>query len=90
MLLACSISVQKNILPTIRNCLYKAMEKLSYSVQYSRSYGIRVMNLLEAPPPPPPPPPKLVSFIGGIHIGARALHGLNLIWFGYIARLSQW
>ncbi len=29
-------------------------------------------------------------FIGGVHIGARALHVLNLIWFGYIARLSQW
>jgi hypothetical protein len=29
------------------------------------------------------------SFIGGVHIGAKALHDLNLIWFGYIARLSQ-
>ncbi len=29
-------------------------------------------------------------FKGGVHIGARALHVLNLIWFGYIARLSQW
>ncbi len=29
-------------------------------------------------------------FIGGVHIGARALHGLNLIWFGNITRLSQW
>jgi hypothetical protein len=30
------------------------------------------------------------SFIGGFHIGARTLHVLNLIWFGAIARLSQW
>jgi hypothetical protein len=29
-------------------------------------------------------------FKGGVHIGARALHVLNLIWFGFIARLSQW
>ncbi len=31
-----------------------------------------------------------LSFIGGVHIGARALPVLNLIWFSYIARLSQW
>ncbi len=34
----------------------------------------------------PEGPPELVSalsFIGGVHIGARALHVLNLIWFGY-------
>ncbi len=31
-----------------------------------------------------------LSFIGGVHIGARALQVLNLIWFGSIARLSQW
>ncbi len=30
------------------------------------------------------------SFIGGVHIGARALHVPNLILFGCIARLSQW
>ncbi len=30
-----------------------------------------------------------LSFIGGVHIGARALHVLNLIWFGCVARLSQ-
>ncbi len=38
-------------------------------------------------------PPELVqhfSFIGGVHIVARALHVLSLIWFGCIARLSQW
>jgi hypothetical protein len=36
-------------------------------------------------------PPELVQpFIGGVHIGARALHVLNVIWFGCIARLSQW
>jgi hypothetical protein len=29
-------------------------------------------------------------FIGGVHIGGRALHILNFIWFGYISRLSQW
>ncbi len=37
-------------------------------------------------------PPELVqhllSFTGGVQIGPRALHGLNLIWFGNIARLS--
>jgi hypothetical protein len=27
---------------------------------------------------------------GGVHIGARAPHVLNLILFGCIARLSQW
>ncbi len=31
-----------------------------------------------------------LSFIGEVHIGVRALNVLNLIWFGYIARLSQW
>ncbi len=30
-----------------------------------------------------------LSFKGVVHIGARA-HVLNLIWFGNIARLSQW
>ncbi len=29
------------------------------------------------------------SFIGGVHISARALHVLYLILFGYISRLSQ-
>jgi hypothetical protein len=28
--------------------------------------------------------------IGGVPIGVRALLDINLIWFGYIARLSQW
>jgi hypothetical protein len=32
---------------------------------------------------------RLVQFIGGVHIGARALHVL-FIWFGNIARLSRW
>ncbi len=31
-----------------------------------------------------------LSFIGGVHISARAVHVLNLIWFGLIARLSKW
>ncbi len=31
-----------------------------------------------------------LSLIGGVHIGARALLDINLIWFGYIACLSQW
>ncbi len=31
----------------------------------------------------------VLSFIGGVHIGAKALHVLNLTWFGNIARLSQ-
>ncbi len=38
-------------------------------------------------------PPELVQhfvYIGGAHIGARALPILNLIWFGQISRLSQW
>jgi len=38
-------------------------------------------------------PPELVQqfrLLGGIDIGATALHVLNLIWFGYFARLSQW
>jgi hypothetical protein len=30
-----------------------------------------------------------LSFIGGVHIGARALFALILVWFGFIARLSQ-
>jgi hypothetical protein len=30
---------------------------------------------------------RAVSFIRRVHIGARALHVLNLIWFGNIARL---
>jgi hypothetical protein len=28
--------------------------------------------------------------MGGVHIGASALLDIHLIWFGYIARLSQW
>jgi hypothetical protein len=31
-----------------------------------------------------------ISLIGGVHIGARALLDINLIWFGYIARISPW
>jgi hypothetical protein len=30
-----------------------------------------------------------LSFIGGVHINARALLYINLIWFGNIARLSR-
>ncbi len=45
---------------------------------------LRIRNLLEIP----------LSwfrtfFYRGVHIDARALHVLNLIWFGNIARLSQ-
>jgi hypothetical protein len=29
------------------------------------------------------------AIIGGVHIGARALLDIILIWFGYTARLSQ-
>jgi hypothetical protein len=29
--------------------------------------------------------PELVQFVGGVHIGARALYVLNLIWFGNIS-----
>jgi hypothetical protein len=31
-----------------------------------------------------------LSLTGRVHIGARALLDMNLIWFGFIARLSQW
>ncbi len=31
-----------------------------------------------------------LSFTEGFHTGTRALHVLNLIWFGWIARLSPW
>ncbi len=31
-----------------------------------------------------------LSFVGGVHINARAQLYINLIWFGDIARLSQW
>ncbi len=33
---------------------------------------------------------RALSCIGGVHIGRRALHILNIIGFGYIVRLSQW
>ncbi len=32
----------------------------------------------------------MLSCIEGVHIGASALHVLNLIWFGYITILSPW
>jgi hypothetical protein len=37
-------------------------------------------------------PPVLVQHfrLGVVHIGTRALHVLNWIWFGCIARLYQW
>jgi hypothetical protein len=41
--------------------------------------SLRVINLTWA-----------LLFIVGVHIGARTLHVQNLIWFGNIARLSQW
>jgi hypothetical protein len=37
----------------------------------------------------PPEVSSALLFIGGVHIGTRALHVLNLIWFVCIARLSQ-
>jgi hypothetical protein len=55
--------------------------------QCSMHTGRRVKNYLERPPSYSS---SSLSFIEGVHIGARALHVLNLIWFGYIARLSQW
>jgi hypothetical protein len=48
------------------------------------AYDLRVLNELEDPGVS-----SALSLIGGDHIGARALHVLNLIWFGCIARLSQ-
>ncbi len=38
----------------------------------------------------PPEVSSALSFIGGVQINARALLYINLIWFGNIARLSQW
>ncbi len=35
-------------------------------------------------------PLSRLSVIGGVHIGARALLDIYLIWIGYTARLSQW
>jgi hypothetical protein len=36
-------------------------------------------------------PPKLFQSVASVlQVGARALHVINLIWFGYISRLSQW
>jgi hypothetical protein len=40
-------------------------------------YALRVKNELEGPRVG-----SALSFIGGVHIGARALHFLNFIWFG--------
>jgi hypothetical protein len=37
----------------------------------------------------PPDYSSALSSTGGVHIGARALHVLNLILFGYITRLYQ-
>jgi hypothetical protein len=34
-------------------------------------------------------PLRLVQHFGGVYIGARSLLDIKLIWFGYIARLSQ-
>jgi hypothetical protein len=31
-----------------------------------------------------------LSLKGGVYIGSTVLLDINLIWFGYIARLSQW
>jgi hypothetical protein len=31
-----------------------------------------------------------LSLIGGVHIGARAVLDINLIWFGYMDRLFKW
>jgi hypothetical protein len=33
--------------------------------------------------------PLIISLEGGAHIGARALLDIELIWYGYIARLSS-
>jgi hypothetical protein len=37
-----------------------------------------------------PPESSALSFIGGVHIGARALLDPKLIRFGYTTRLFQW
>ncbi len=60
--------------------LYSTLEDLRL-----KSFSIRATNLLEAPPGVR----SALSFIGGVLIGARALHVLNLIWFGYIARVGR-
>jgi hypothetical protein len=41
-------------------------------------YELRLLNLTRRPPRVS----LAVSFIGVVHIGTRALHVLNLIWFG--------
>ncbi len=50
-----------------------------------RSYRVRSQNteLTRGPT-------ELLQFIRVVHICARALHVLNLIWFGNISRQSQW
>ncbi len=49
--------------------------------------SLRVRNLLDERAPRVS---SALSSIGGVHIGARGLNVLNLIWFGYITRLSHW
>ena len=59
--------------------------KFHYTLQlrgqiHSPYFILRVMNKLETPRAS-----SVLSFIEGVHIGARALHVQNLIWFGCIA-----
>jgi hypothetical protein len=55
------------------------------NIMWIRWIRIRTLELTRGPPVVS----SALSFIGGFHIGTRALHVLNLIWFGNIARLSH-
>jgi hypothetical protein len=64
----------------------KSLEKLTFLYHSFRlepaTYTLKVMNFLEGPTE------LALSFIGGVHIGTRALLDINLLWFGYTR--SQW
>ncbi len=54
---------------------------------YIVRYGLKSTELTRGPPSPS----WFSTFVSRrVHIEARALHVLNLIWFGWIARLAQW
>ncbi len=73
----------------LRPSCQKTQGKLSYSSNYRSTV---VMVQLEATNLGPYIPQRhhwvssALLFIGGVHIGVRALLDINFIWFGYIAR----